>query len=168
MTEPELKKHIEAAENNPKQLAATILGLPPSSLSYKPAPEKWCILEILGHLADVEIVFGHRIRQILAEDKPVIAPMDQNAWTRSLGYVEASAAEMIALFGINRHHNLRILRRIKPLDLTRAAYHPELKREILLGEIVEKLDTHTENHLRQIEKLKKETEVTGSTRRSHS
>ncbi len=155
MTEDEFKKHIEAAENNPKQLAAAVLGLPAERLRHKPAPEKWCILEILGHLADVEIVFGHRIRQMLAEEKPIIAPMDQNAWTRNLGYMETTPAELIALFGINRHHNLRLLRRTKQQDLGKSAYHPELKRELLLGEIVEKLDTHTQNHLRQIERLKK-------------
>ena len=157
MIEAEFKKHIEAAENNPKQLAAAVLGLSSENLRYKPAPDKWCILEILGHVADVEIMFGHRIRQILAEEKPVIAPMDQNAWARNLGYMETPPAEMIALFGINRHHNLRILRRVKPDDLSKTAYHPELKRDVLLGEIVEKLDTHTENHLRQIEKLKRDS-----------
>jgi hypothetical protein len=156
MTGTEFKKHIEAAENNPKQLAAAVSGLPAASLRFKPAPEKWSILEILGHLADVEIVFGHRIRQILAEEKPVIAAMDQNAWARNLGYMETPPAELIALFGVNRHHNLRILRRIKAGDLDKSAYHPELKRDILLSEIVEKLDRHTENHLRQIEELKKE------------
>ncbi|MFI5072989.1 MAG: DinB family protein [Terriglobales bacterium] len=157
MTEAEFKKHIEAAENNPKQLAAAVLGLSAENLRHKPAQDKWCILEILGHLADVEIMFGHRIRQILAEEKPVIAPMDQNAWARNLGYMETPPAEMIALFGINRHHNLRVLRRTKPEDLSKSAYHPELKRDVPLSEIVEKLDTHTENHLRQIEKLKRDS-----------
>ncbi|HEV7219050.1 MAG TPA: DinB family protein [Terriglobales bacterium] len=157
MTEAEFKRHIEAAENNPKQLAAAVLGLSAENLRHKPAQDKWCILEILGHLADVEIMFGHRIRQILAEEKPVIAPMDQNAWARNLGYMETPPAEMIALFGINRHHNLRVLRRTKPEDLSKSAYHPELKRDVPLSEIVEKLDTHTENHLRQIEKLKRDS-----------
>ncbi len=157
MTQAEFNKHIEAAENNPKQLAAAVLGLSAENLRYKPAPEKWCILEILGHLADVEIVFGHRIRQLLAEEKPVLAVMDQNAWARNLGYMETPPAEMIALFGINRHHNLRVLRRINPHYLSKSAYHPELKRDVLLSEIVEKLDTHTESHLRQIEKLKRES-----------
>jgi hypothetical protein len=155
MTEAELKQHLDAAEKNPRQLAAAASGLPAETLRYKPAPDKWSILEILGHLADVEIVFGHRIRQMLAEKKSVIAPMDQDAWAANLGYMETPAPEMIALFGINRHHNLRILRRLKADDLTSSAYHPELKRDVLLSEIVEKLDAHTQNHLRQIETIKK-------------
>ena len=55
MTESELKKHLEAAEKSPKQVAAAVLGLPEKVLRYKPAPDRWCIQEILGHLADVEI-----------------------------------------------------------------------------------------------------------------
>jgi hypothetical protein len=154
MTEAELKQHLDAAEKNPRQLAAATSGLPAETLRYKPAPDKWSILEILGHLADVEIVFGHRIRQMLAEEKSAIAPMDQNAWAANLGYMETPAPEMIALFGVNRHHNLRILRRVKSSDLNKSAYHPELKREVHLSEIVEKLDSHTQNHLRQIETVK--------------
>src|ERR1700730_11413004 len=130
MTETEFQKHIELAENNPKQLAQAISGLPAATLRYRPAIDKWSILEILGHLADVEIVFGHRIRQMLADDKPVIAPMDQTAWARNLGYQETPPAELIALFGVNRHHNLRILRRIKPETLAKSAFHPELKRDM--------------------------------------
>ena len=86
MTESELKKHLEAAEKSPKQVAAAVSGLPEKVLRYKPAPDKWCILEILGHLADVEIVYAYRLRQMLADKKPVIAPMDQDDWARNLGY----------------------------------------------------------------------------------
>ncbi len=155
MTEAEFKKHLEAAEKSPKLTAVAVSGLPDKTLRYKPAPDKWCILEILGHLADVEIVFGHRIRQMLADPKSTITPMDQDAWARNLGYLETPPAEMIALYGVNRHANLQILRRLKASDLEKSAFHPELKREWRLAEIVEKLDTHSAKHLEQIEALKK-------------
>ena len=58
MTESEVKQHLDAAEQNPKQVAAAVLGLPEKILRFKPAPDKWCILEMLGHLADVEIVYS--------------------------------------------------------------------------------------------------------------
>jgi hypothetical protein len=66
MTEAELKDHLDAAEKSPKQIAAAVLGLPEKTLRYKPSPDKWCILEILGHLADMEILYAYRIRQMLA------------------------------------------------------------------------------------------------------
>ena len=58
MAESELKKYLEAAEKSPKQIAAAVSGLREKTLRYKPSPDKWCILEILGHLADIEIVYA--------------------------------------------------------------------------------------------------------------
>jgi len=156
MTEAELKQHLDAAEKSPKQIAAAVSGLPDKVLRYKPSPEKWCILEILGHLVDIEIVYAYRMRQMLADKKPVIAPMDQDDWARNLGYMEIPPAELVALYGLNRHYNLRLLRRLKPEDLDKSAYHPELKRDVSVAEIVEMMGRHGANHLAQIERLKKE------------
>src|ERR1700675_489328 len=128
MSEGELKRYLDAAEQNPKQVAAAVSGLPEKVLRYKPSPDKWCIQEILGHLADVEIVYAYRLRQMLADKTPVIAQMDQNDWARNLGCLETPPAELIALYGLNRHANLRLLQRLKSADLEKSAYHPEAKK----------------------------------------
>ena len=154
MTEAELKKHLETAEKSPKEIAASVSGLAPAVLRYKPSLEKWSILEILGHLADIEIVYGYRLRQMLADEKPVIAPMDQDAWAQNLGYMETPAPELIALYGLNRHHNLRLLRRLKAGDLDKSASHPEIKKEVTVASLIEQMASHGANHLAQIEKLK--------------
>src|SRR4029077_2492630 len=88
MTEAELKKHLDAAEKSPKQIAAAVSGLPEKTLRYKPSPDKWCILEILGHLADIEILYAYRMRQMVADKRPVLAVIDQDDWARNLGYME--------------------------------------------------------------------------------
>lgn len=156
MTEAELKKHLDAAEKSPKQIAAAVSGLSDKMLRHKPSPEKWCILEILGHLVDIEIVYAYRMRQMLADEKPMIAPMDQDAWASRLGYMETPAVESVALYGLNRHYNLRLLRRLKPSDLEKSAYHPELKDNVTVAEMIERMAGHGPNHLAQIERLKKE------------
>jgi len=156
MTEAELKQHLEAAEKSPKEIAAAVSGLSLAALHYKPAPEKWSILEILGHLADIEIVYAYRLRQMLADQNPVIAPMDQNAWARNLGYMDMAAPELVAVYGLNRHHNLRLLRRLKPADLEKSAFHPERKQDVTVARLVEMMAGHGVDHLAQIERLKKE------------
>jgi len=113
LTEAELKKHLDAAEKSPKEIAAAVSGLSNKALHYKPSPEKWCVLEILGHLADVEIIYGYRLRQMLADTKPVIAPIDQDAWARNLNYLDSPPSELVAFYGLGRHHNLRLLRNLK-------------------------------------------------------
>jgi hypothetical protein len=154
VTEAELKRHLDAAERSPKEIAAAVSGLPEKVLRYKPSPDKWCILEILGHLADVEIIYGYRLRQMLADAKPVIAPIDQDAWARNLNYLDSPPSELVAFYGLGRHHNLRLLRRLKPADLSKTAFHPEVQREVAVADLVERISGHGASHLRQIEGLK--------------
>ena len=154
MTETEFKKYLDAAEKSPKAIAAAVSGLPEKVLRYKPSPEKWCVLEVLGHLADVEIIYGYRLRHMLADTKPVIAPLDQDAWARNLNYLDSPPSELVAFYGLGRHHNLRLLRSLKASDLSKGAFHPELQREMTVADLVERMGGHGAGHLQQIEKLK--------------
>jgi len=159
MTSAELKKHLDEAEKSPKQIAAAVSGLPDKMLRYKPSPDKWCILEIMAHLADAEVINAYRLRQMLADTGPVIAPIDQDAWAKHLGYMESSVPELVALYGLNRHATLQLLRRMKPQDLEKSAFHPELKRPLTVADLVERIAAHGKNHLAQIERLKKEAKA---------
>ena len=155
MTEAEFRKHLDAAEKSPKEIAAAVSGLPDKVLRYKPSPDKWCVLEVLGHLADIEIAYGYRLRQMLADEKPTIAPIDQDAWARNLNYMNSAPAELVAFYGLARHHNLRLLRSLDATAYSKSAYHPELQRQFTVAELVERVGSHGAGHLAQIEKLKK-------------
>lgn len=155
MTETELKTHLDAAEKSPKEIAAAVLGLPEKTLRYKPSADKWCIWEILGHLADMEILYAYRLRQMIGDNDPVIAPIDGEAWAKNLGYLESPISELVALYGVNRHANVRLLRRIKSGDLLKSARHPELDRRVTVAEYVGMMTKHGPTHLEQIERLKK-------------
>ncbi len=154
MTDQEFRSKLQSAEENPNDVSAAVAGLSNAALRYKPAPNKWCILEILGHLADVEIVYGHRLRQMIAQKDSVISPMEQDAWARHLGYVETAPAEFLEIYQLNRRANMRLLRRLRPEDLGKTAFHPELNRNFTLAELIERLVAHGPNHLGQIERLK--------------
>ena len=156
MTESELKKHLDAAEDSPKRVAAAVSGLPEKTLRYKPSPDKWCILEILGHLADMEILYAYRIRQVLADKDPVIAPIDQDYWAKNLVYLESSPTELVALYGLNRHASVRLLRRMKAEDLQKSARHPEPDHRVTVADYLHMMSKHGPNHQEQIERLKKE------------
>jgi hypothetical protein len=154
MTQTEFNKHLDSAEKSPREIAAAVSGLSDRVLHYKPSPEKWCVLEILGHLADVEIIYGYRLRQMLADTKPVIAPLDQDAWARNLNYLDSPPSELVAFYGFARHHNLRLVRSLNPSDLSKSAFHPEMEREVTVADLVERMGGHGFAHLQQIERLK--------------
>jgi hypothetical protein len=156
VTEQELRAKLDALEKDPAKIAAAVAGLSSKTLRYKPAPNKWCILEILAHLADIEISYGYRLRQILADKSPQIGPIDADDWANNLAYMETSAPESVAQHALLRRSNLRLLRRIKPADLERSAFHPEYNRPFSLGELLGQMVKHDPNHLEQIERLKKQ------------
>jgi hypothetical protein len=154
LTEADLKKHLDAAEKSPKEIAAAVSGLSEKILRYKPSQEKWCVLEVLGHLADAEIIYGYRVRQMLADTKAAIAPLDPDAWARNLNYLDSPPSELVAFYGLGRHHNLRLLRSLKLSDLSKSAFHPELQREMTVADLVERMGGHGAAHLQQIKNLK--------------
>jgi hypothetical protein len=156
MTEAELKKHLDTAEESPNQIGAAVLGLREKTLRYKPSLDKWCIWEILVHLVDAEILYAYRIRQMLADKDLVIAPIDPDAWAKNLGYLELSTSGLVALYGLNRHANVRMLRPLKVEDLQKSARHPKLDHRVTVGDYVGKMAKHGPNHLEEIERLKKE------------
>ncbi len=156
MTEQEFRKHLDAIEQGPSRIAEAVSGLDAAVLRFKPAPDKWCILEILGHLADIEVLYGYRMRQMIADREPVIAPIDQDEWARNLGYTSATPDELLAAYQAARKANLRLLRRLRPADLSKGAFHPERKAKVTLEDLIPMMSGHEPNHLAQIERLKQQ------------
>jgi len=123
MSEAELKKHLEEAEKNPKQIAAAVSGLTDKALRYKPAPNKWCIWkfwDIWRTLRSCTHTGSAKCWPTKASD----CAHRSRRLGRNLGYMEIHPAELVALYGLNRHANIQLLRRLKPGDLEKSAYHP--------------------------------------------
>jgi hypothetical protein len=136
MTQQELNEKVTAIATGPSLIVAAAAGVDDATLRRKPAQNKWCILEILGHLADIEVLYGYRLRQMLADKEPVIAPIDQDDWARNLGFLEATPDELLDAYQAARRANLRLLRRLKLADLEKGAFHPELKRKVTVAELI--------------------------------
>ena len=77
-------------------LEKAIKGLTARQLSKPEAPNKWAIRHVLRHLADSEVVWGWRMRMILAHDRPAITGYDQDLWADRLGYGDADPKESLA------------------------------------------------------------------------
>lgn len=156
MTDHELREKIDVIERGPALVAAAARGVDDRALRYKPAPDKWCILEILGHLADIEVLYGYRMRQMIADREPTLAPIDQDDWARNLGYMEGVPSDFLAAYQAARRANVRLLRRLEATDLDKGAFHPEKGRKVTLEELLGMMFVHDPNHAGQIERLKEQ------------
>src|SRR5690349_12905281 len=71
------------------RLRDAIRGLSKEQLAQAETTGKWSINHVLRHLADSEIVWGWRLRMVLAHNSPAITGYDQDAWADRLKYGEA-------------------------------------------------------------------------------
>jgi uncharacterized damage-inducible protein DinB len=94
-------------------------------------PGKWSIGQVLQHLADSELVWGWRLRLILAQDRPTLTGYDQDRWAERLRYADSDPAQALEEFVTLRRANLRLLERASPADLKRVGVHVERGEESL-------------------------------------
>ena len=127
---------------------AQALGIEGLKRTY--APGKWTAAQVLAHLADSEIAFGFRVRQILAEPDLGIQTFDQDQCARHYGSMDRMQAAHV--FHALRAWNLALFRQLSPDELEKAATHPERGPEKALT-VIRIMAGHTLHHLAQLEKI---------------
>lgn len=137
-------------ESTAAALASALAAISPEHLSVPVAPGKWSPAEIVSHLADCEIAFGWRLRQIIAEDLPLLQPFDQEKWAENYGGVMAQSA--LETFTALRAWNLQLIRKSLPAATNRAGHHPE-RGHVTFQTTVETMAGHDLNHLGQLARV---------------
>jgi uncharacterized damage-inducible protein DinB len=135
-------------------LARAIDGLSAEQLHRAEAPGKWSISQVLQHLADSDLVWGWRLRLILAHDRPTITGYDQDLWADRLHYADADAAEALETFGILRRGNMKLIERATPDDLNRVGVHSE-RGEESVKHLIRLYAGHDLLHLKQIDRIRR-------------
>ena len=146
------REPLEVMEQTTGQLRKAIDGLHPDRLAQPEAAGKWSVRHVLAHLADSEVVFGWRLRVILAQDRPPIQGYDQDAWAQNLGYDEADPALSIETFGALRRWNLRLITRAAPEALQRVGIHSE-RGEESVAHLMKLYAAHDLLHINQINRI---------------
>jgi DinB superfamily len=135
----------------PVVLRALVAGVDEAGLRRRPAPGEWAIIEVVGHLADTEKRALARIRRMLSEDSPELAPFDQEALAEER-YLELDLEGELARLEQLRRDHLAVVAGLDGPGWQRAGRHGEH------GELtVELYETHVAaeevDHLAQIARL---------------
>src|SRR5215510_1883753 len=120
-----LRNPIEALQETVSALEQVRHGLSTEQVEQPEAPGKWSVRDVLQHLADSELVWGYRIRMVLAQDRPVLTGYDQDLWAERLRYRHAAAHDALDTFGSIRRANLRLVEGATPADRARVGLHAE-------------------------------------------
>ena len=98
----------------PAEIRRLAGALPADRETFRYAPGKWSIREILGHIGDAERVFGYRAFCISRGDQSPLPGFDENDYIAESAYDERTVAELADDFAGLRAANLAVLGRFDP------------------------------------------------------
>lgn len=141
---------IEMLERTPRLISALAQDIGQEGLEKSYAPGKWTGRQILAHLADCEVAFGFRWRQVAFTPGLMIQPFNQDAWAAN--YSKLQSKWSLGAFITARLWNVEFLKALPPDAFENQATHPE-RGVLSLRDMIEITAGHDVNHLEQLEAL---------------
>jgi len=150
----ETDRLIEAYQAGPAQLRAVVSDLSPEQLLARPLAGKWSTLEVVCHLVDSEQAWCHRMKRVIAEDRPLLIGYDESRFTATLGYHENDLASELGMLDALRAQMGRLLRRLPASAWLRQGVHSEMGL-VTLQEMVRIEGEHVHHHIRHIQEKRR-------------
>ena len=133
------------------RLLLAIHGIDEDDLRRPEGEGRWSILEVIAHLGDFEQLTALRLRSILANDNPPLPTIDGELFVGT--HRGESLANLVAQLSFARHANLDLVSRLGEAELGRTGVHFSAG-QLSLSQLMERAQSHQEQHLRQIERIK--------------
>ena len=115
----------------PAELAALLDGVADDVLARPEAPGRWSVDDVVAHLADCEVLYGWRVRQVLTRESPPLEAIDQDGWTARVRTAGVGARQALPALTAMRAIHLPLLRSLGDADLARTGVHGERGPETL-------------------------------------
>ena len=137
-----------------QELKKSLGRLPAADLRRPEAPGKWSMHDVVVHLADSEIVFGWRLRMVIAQDRPTITGFDQDAWSARCSGAYPDSRSAIQQIAVLREGHVAMLRSLGEDQWERIGMHVERGPESV--RLMSRLYAgHDLVHLRQLSRIRK-------------
>ncbi len=149
--------NLHAAIRRLSASAATLerlmTALPADQVRWKPAPDRWSVLEVACHLLDEEREdFRQRLGLLLEERTQPWPTIDPQGWPQSRGYLERELEPVVADFLAERRRSLAWLGTLGEVDWQVAYPHPQAG-PLRAGDLLAAWQAHDLLHVRQLTRL---------------
>lgn len=134
----------------PDKLAELAARFPEPLFHRQALQGKWTPCQILGHLCDVEWIFGYRLRTILADGTPLLQGADQEKWAAAQHWNARPLKRLLEAFSQLRRINLDFWEGLAEDDHAKAGRHAEADVLLSIGLLQRILAGHDLSHLGQI------------------
>ncbi|MBI1293288.1 hypothetical protein GC173_18945 [bacterium] len=132
---------------------AEIATLGEQDLARSYGPGKWNGVELIAHLADADSILHTRVCFAIAEPGITVLSFDENKWVASLGASTRPLEISIGLITATREALAHLARTTPAATLEKAHVVKDGQRLTAL-QIIEKVCTHGEHHLEQLEAIR--------------
>jgi uncharacterized damage-inducible protein DinB len=136
---------IEAYLDGPAKLRRAVADLNVEQLMARPVPGKWSTLEAVCHLVDSEQAWCHRMKRVIAEQRPLLIGYDEGRFASTLAYHDRDLEQELVLLEGMRQQMARILRTLPEAAWSFTGVHSErglMTLEELLRAEVEHIPYH--------------------------
>jgi DinB family protein len=137
---------LRVYEQTATEVTGVCSALKPHEWTQVLAPDEWSPLQLVGHLLDVDIVYGFRWRLVLTEDCPAYPGYNEKAWSL---LARPGPVEVLQAFLALRGTNVALLRGLAEDDFGRQGVHSQQGRENV-KKMLDKIAGHDLAHLNQL------------------
>jgi len=149
---------IQVLEELPARIETMVKSLSSEQLDTPYRPEGWTVRQLIHHIADSHHNSYIRFKWGLTEERPIIKPYDEKAWSAlfdartapiqmSLDHLKAVHAKLVYL-----------LKGLTDADLDRVFIHPDGNTVSSLKENIGRYAWHSNHHVAHIQNLIKRRE----------
>src|SRR5262245_16782273 len=147
---------MEALAATPRDLARLLRPVDGAAALVRPAPDEWCVADVVAHLGHIEPLYLARLRRVAEQDNPNEPYLHPDASAHDL---TRPLSELFDEFAARREETLAFLAALNQRDWGRPLVH-QTSGPSKLRDQVQGLVTHDNNHLEQIVTLREQLEAT--------
>jgi hypothetical protein len=149
----ELSDLLERFRRGAELLAVGTTGVAGPELDFKPEGFPLSIRQIVCHLSDFEAVAVMRLRQVIAEDNPLLQYFDDDLWAVKLDYARRKLSQPLETCRRLRTENYELLKEMPEEVFSRTGTHSK-DGVMTLRQLVESAAQHLEAHVREIQTIR--------------
>ncbi len=153
-SEAERKQRIADLEQLPAKIRAAVTGMSEAQLDTPYREGGWTVRQVVHHVPDSHLNAYVRWKLALTEDTPTIKPYDEAAWAE---LADAKLPVEISLNILEGVHGrwVAVIKGMQPEHWKREFFHPDMKKNITLDQLLALYSWHSRHHLAHITELKK-------------
>lgn len=110
---------LEVLQKEKEKTISLVKGLSDEDARFRYGSNKWSIKEVIGHIADTEIIMSYRLLRIGRGDTTPLAGFNENDYVLAANFDEFTVQELLEYFQNTRNATISLLKTLSPNSLTR-------------------------------------------------